>query len=455
MTARKSRAVTISETEMGRHKGLLSNPSVAAWYNERALRSRLSADESIRKLGFLLEHLGYSADQLVESAKKNPDGLRAQLVAYAAMQKKKGRLDTYILKSFDGLRSFLEYSHADFRGFPKLSPIRGESLASERVPTPDELGQILDRLSLRGRVSVLLMAHSGLRPGAIGSYGGEDGLRLRDIPELEHEPKPKFSELPFVIRIPAALSKTRVAYTTFGTSQLATTLFAYLAERVERGENLTGASPVVAPAETRGIASKARAAAQFGEGFLTPKAIVEEIREALRSTVPTGVTWRPYVLRAYCSTRLMIAEGSGKISRDLREAILGHDGGAAARYNVGKRWGDDLLKEARAAYKRCEPFLSTVPIADSNDGATRVLRALLISRHMPKEEAEKLDIGGMSDSELEALFKRLGAAVPVKRIEKAFPVGEVPKMLDSGWEFVSPLNGSLAVLRSPTGAGGG
>ncbi|MCI4365779.1 MAG: hypothetical protein L3K10_06965, partial [Thermoplasmata archaeon] len=307
---------------MGRHKGLLSNPKVAAWYNERALRSRLSADESVRKLGFLLEHLGYSADMLIEAARKNPDSLRAQLVAYAGMQKKKGRLDTYILKSFDGLRSFLDYSHAEFRGFPKLSPIRGESLASERVPTPEELGQILDRLSLRGRVSVLLMAHSGLRPGAIGSYGGEDGLRLRDIPELEPGPKPKFSELPFVIRIPATLSKTRVMYTTFGTSQLATTLLAYLAQRIERGESLTPSSPLVAPAETRGIASKSRAAAQFGGGFLTPKAIVEEIREAIRLTVPKGVTWRPYVLRAYCSTRLMIAEGSGKISRDLREAIL-------------------------------------------------------------------------------------------------------------------------------------
>ncbi len=101
---------------------------------------------------------------------------------------------------------------------------------------------------------------------------------------------------------------------------------------------------------------------------MTPKAIVEEIREALRLTVPTGVTWQPDVLRAYCSTRLMIAEGSGSLA-DLREALLGHDGGVAARYNVGKRWGQDL-KEARAAYKRCEPYLSTVPIADSNDGAT-------------------------------------------------------------------------------------
>ncbi len=62
----------------------------------------------------------------------------------------------------------------------------------------------------------------------------------------------------------------------------------------------------------------------------------------------------------------------------------------------------------------------------------------------------------MSDSELEALFKKLGASpLPLKRSEKAFSVDDVPKTLEAGWEFVSPLNGSLAVLRAPTGADGG
>jgi hypothetical protein len=451
----RDRKSTVSQGEMGRHKGLLSNPRVAAWYDERALRSRLSADESIRKLGFLLEHLGLSPDELIERTKENPDQLRAQLVAYAGLQKKKGRLATYILKSFDGLRSFLEYSHVEFSGFPKLSPTRGESLVAERVPSPEELGQVLDRLSVRGRVSVLLMAHAGLRPGAIGSYGGEDGLRLRDLPELNLGAAPKFSEMPFAIRVPAALSKTRVAYTTFGTSQLGSTLHAYLAQRKERGEKLTPASPVVAPAQTRGIARQSQAAARFGEGFLTPKAVVEEIRAALGATVPEGVTWRPYVLRAYCSTRLMIAEGSGKISRDLREALLGHDGGVAARYNVGKRWGEDLLKEARAAYKRCEPFLLTSPSSSGQgESIDRALRLLLIARGVSEKALEGIDFAGKSDEEIIALVKKLGAASATlsRPSEKAVAVEEVPRLLERGWTFVSALNGSMAVLRAPAHA---
>src|SRR5208282_5368562 len=186
---------------------------------------RLSADTNVRKLGFLLERLGVDAESVVRIAREDPDKLRDRLVRYAGEQKRAGRLDTYALKSFDGLRSYLEHRHVRFDGYPKLAPVKGQSLANERVPTPEELGRVLEHLSLRGRVIALLMAHSGLRPGVVGSYGGEDGLRLEDLPELKlGRKKPTFEETPFVLRVPARLSKTRTAYTTFGSIQLASTL---------------------------------------------------------------------------------------------------------------------------------------------------------------------------------------------------------------------------------------
>ena len=33
--------------------------------------------------------------------------------------------------------------------------------------------------------------------------------------------------------------------------------------------------------------------------------------------------------------------------------------------------------------------------------------------------------------------------------ERAIPTDEVPKLLGTGWTFVAPLNGSMAVLRAP------
>ncbi len=146
-----------------------------------------------------------------------------------------------------------------------------------------------------------------------------------------------------------------------------------------------------------------------------------------------------------------MAEGAGKITRDLREAILGHDLGNSGRYTLGKTWGDDMLRDARAAYKRAESYLSTAGKGeDSQEAVTRALRLLLTARGVPASKLEGLDLVGKSDEEIVALIKTVGAAIgPEKGTEKAVAVDDVPKLLEAGWEFVAPLNGSMAVLRAP------
>lgn len=343
---------------LGRHRSLLDDPSVHSWWMERSLRSRLSADTYLRHIGLFCERLELRPTGLVELARDRPELLRRRLVEYALAQQRAGRLDSYIAKSFEGLRSFLRHQEVAFARFPALAPIRGASLARERVPTPEELLCVLRNLSTRGRVIGLFLADSGVRPGVLGSYGGEDGLTLADLPELELGPASvSFASIPFPIRVPARLSKTRQEYVTFGTDRLARALGRYLGERRRGGESLDGRSPVVAPGLLRGYAARSRRAAAFGRGFLTTKAVTREIHLALTAVCPEGVSWRPYVLRAYCSTRLLLAEGRGWISRDLREAILGHSGGVAARYHVGKRWGPELLEEARLQYRRAARLL--------------------------------------------------------------------------------------------------
>ena len=447
---------------VGRHRDLLSNPKIREWYEGRLLRSRLSADTYLRQLGLFIERLGLDADALARAARDDPDRLRALLTKLATKQKADGLLDAYISKSFGGLKSWIEFNHVHFDGYPKLSPVKGQSLASERVPSPEEFARVLEHLSPRGRVVALLMGHSGLRPGVIGSYGGEDGLRLGDL-ELKIDPTLEFSEIPFVIRVPAALSKTRASYVTFGTGILATTLISSLESRREKGEKLTPKSPVVAAAETRGIARRSREASQFGKGFLTTKAVVEELREALRLTVPDGVTWRPYVCRSYCSTRLLLAEGEQRITRDLREALLGHDGGVASRYTVGKRWGPELLAEARKQYRQAAEFLET-----TTSGNTAVYRDLLQSLLDDIEASTGKTSGGSAltaDQLKQALHNaldrtstgnpggKMGSKTatelpPPKREgeERVIEAGLAQAYFDAGWIFRSPLNGSKAVV---------
>ncbi|MCI4346919.1 MAG: hypothetical protein L3K07_09250, partial [Thermoplasmata archaeon] len=242
----------------------------------------------------------------------------------------------------------------------------------------------------------------------------------------------------------AHLSKGKNAYYTFGSHETADAILAYLRERRHGGENLTLESPLVLP-DTRGRLSERRA--KDGASFMVRKALAERVKRAMTRVGPPMAGWHAHTLRAWFSTQMESCESKGLVSRTRREFFMGHSLGVDGQYNVERPLSAEKVDELRASYARCEPSLSTAPPSTTNDGATRVLRALLVARGHPKEEAEKLDIGGMSDSELEALFKKLGASA--KRTEKAFAVDEVPKLLDAGWEFVAPLNGSMAVLRSP------
>lgn len=439
-----------------RKRALLGDPTVRTWYDERSLRSVLSADVDARKLALLLERLRIDPAGLVNEAKQDPDRLRSRLVRYATDMKKDGKLDTYIEKTFSGLRSYLSFRRVSFDGFPRLSGTIGTSIANERPPTPAELGRILQRLSLRGRTVALLMAHSGVRPQVLGSYRGERGLVLGDLPDLDLESL-SFREEPFIVRVRAELSKSGIAYLTMGSHEAAETVSAYLGDRRKAGEKLSGDSPLIAGSgdgALRGAARKHVRGARFRRGFLATGNVTAELARVLHASAGKGERLRPYSLRGFFSTRLMLAEGAGKITRDLREAFLGHDlKSVSRRYNLGKKWGDDVLRDARAAYRRAEPFLSTTSNRGAYDEALdRAFRIMAKMSGVSEEALKGVDFAGKTDEEIVTLLKKLGAA-PVREerpSEKAVAVEEVPRLLDGGWTFVSTLNSSMVVLRAPT-----
>ena len=59
------------------------------------------------------------------------------------------------------------------------------TLKEERVPTKEELRRIFLSASKQTRTTCALVAHGGLRLETIGNYRADDGLRIRDLPELE------------------------------------------------------------------------------------------------------------------------------------------------------------------------------------------------------------------------------------------------------------------------------
>jgi hypothetical protein len=446
------------------HKQWLDDPKVKTWYEGAELRSPLTAAVNLRQMGHFLHHMGLTPKSLAELAAKKPADLNAKLVEYANLLQKKGRLASYIAKTFVGIKSWLLFNDVEFHKFPKLKVIRGESLREERVPTQEELRRMLSLLNPRAKVAALMMAHAGVRPGVLARVDGTGGLRLRDLPELKWEEKGwRFERVPFLVRVPGQLSKNSREYVTFGSGELAEAVLAYLQHRSHIGEVLGPDSPLVASspaAHKRGFRYTER---QTRGGFLTTKNLMEEIRDGVKAVLSA----RTYVLRAFCSTQLWMAGNHGKIDRDGREALLGHDLGVAGRYNLSKKLHPSMIEELRSAYARCEPFLSTIPTKDESQSVANSTRMLLTAIGYDEKEVAGIDVENLDAASLQDLFqKKLSERLPdptptanpspsapsatAPKVEKrVVKVREVAKYVADGWEPVMKLDATQVYMTRP------
>lgn len=410
------------------------DPTVRRWRENLRRGSVATADAWFRALRRFCAETHRNPNELL---RLKPKALRDLFLDFAASDEKRGAGGSYTAYTLKVARNWLV-----FNGVPAPGGIRvkaADSVFEETALSTEQLRAALNAGTPRERVAVALVGQAGVRLEVIGSFEGTDGLRLEDLPELSIDGREAvLAKTPTPILVRSELSKSSHKYVTFLGAEGSRLLLDYLQSRLADGERLDPSSAVFPPERPDLTARK----------FVRTTKIGNSIRHALRGA---GLPNRPYVLRTTAASRFAEAENRGLVPHAFWQHWMGHTGDMSARYSVNRgKIPPSLLEEMRSAYRRCETFLATSPAINSNDGATRVLRALLVARGHPKEDAEKLDIGGMTDAELEGLFKKLGAsAAPAKRAEKAVPVDEVPRMLDAGWEFVAPLNGSMAVLRAP------
>ncbi|MDE2046529.1 MAG: hypothetical protein KGJ69_15515, partial [Thermoplasmata archaeon] len=413
--------------------------------------THLAPDVYMRQLGALLVQADISAKDLLRIArKKDPSEFRRLLRGFAREMKEspsprsgKPRLVSYIIKTFSGVQSFLRHHGVkhDPDNYPHLSVKAPESLVDEEVPRPSELRQVLSLLSARGRVIALVMAQSGIRPGALGSYDGTDGVVLKDLPDLDLTSL-TFAQVPFRVRVRGARSKTGLEYFTFGGQEGADMVLGYLQERRAEGEELTPDSPLISVA-ARGVKSHFRVKA--GNMFLTTVAVTREIREAMDKVVPKGTTWRPYVLRAYFSTRLQLAGSERLMTRDTREYLMGHLSGSEAAYGRGKhRQPKEVLENYRKEYERAYRHLSTIT-STPDDTARALLSVILADKGISPEEQKELGVTSMSAEELLALVSKHDAgrgprlesssrSATTPRPQDVVSAAEVKDRVRAGWE---------------------
>ena len=411
---------------------ILEDPEVRRWYNNVAQGSQVTADVFVRRLGAVCDRLNMTPAKFL---KLSDTELYNMLLDFVTAQQKEGFAGTYIGHSLVVVRSWLAYNG---RQVTRKIKIRGAyanpTIADERIPSQDELHRIFLAATVRDRLCASLMAHSGVRPEVLGNYLGNDGLRAKDFPDLKIDGNHiEFERIPTMIVVRAELSKAGHRYLTFLGEEGCHYLKNYLEERLRQGEKLTP--------ETDIISSRW----ETGKTFIRTISVGNGIRRAIRSA---GYRWRPYVLRAYFDTQLLLAESKGKVAHDYRVFWMGHKGSMEARYTVNKgRLSPDMVCDMRDAYARCEPFLSTISGGQREDVPKEVARAMLQLAGFGEEEIEKMDLNDLA-AVRDQVRDRLGASDGPR--QEVVSIGEVPQRLAAGWQFVAALGTTQAIVTSPS-----
>jgi hypothetical protein len=430
-------------------KELLGDPDIKRWYRSMARGSPLTAEVSLRRLGRACELLKNDHNGLVERARENMkvfmDSLDDMVTDLEGQRKSPGYIEG-ILKA---LKSWLRYHDIKLTRKISISNAgRTPTIEDEQVPSQEELARIFRVSSQRVRVAEALMALADLRPETLGSHLGTDGLKLGDLPELRMEGrKVAFNRVPTMLVVRPGLSKAKHKYFTFLGQEGCTYLKEYLEARLREGERLTSESPVI------GREARRRAANEF---IRTTK-IGSLIRQAM---IGAGVRKRPYVLRAYAETQLIIAESKGKISHPYLQFMAGHKGDIEALYSTNKgRLPPDMVEDMRAAYKACESFLSTAaqPLEQKavvNEAKIEMLKSFAKSYLgmdlMEVKVARAKEIGReLTPEEQIELFEneikkmREGEKDPQMAVKEE----ELESYLKDGWQFVSVLPSQKILIR--------
>lgn len=411
---------------------LLEDDEVNRWFLNLRAKSILTATVYLRTLGLYCKIEKTSPKRILEKA--NTREWQDSFIDFVRHEEEKGKAGSYIVRFKKVLLSWLRFNNIKI---DLIVNIKNEYLSprteNESVPSVDVLSKILRKANSRSMASIALMAFSGLRPEVLGNFEGNDGLKIKDLIDFNIK-KMDFENIPAMIIVRPNLSKARNQYFTFLGEEGCTYIKEYLIER-SRYEKLTEESPLIA------LKRKSK------YSFMRTLLITREIRNAMRMA---GVNSRPYVLRAYFSTALDIAESKGLISHPWRQFIMGHKGDIESRYSTNKRLLPEMINEMRESYKKSSKYFETKHI-EMDDAKTYLKKQLLIISGYTEDDIEKIDINNISDEDFQKMLKDklMGAMMNNGSKQKLININDIEKYLNMGYEFQATLPNGKAVMKLP------
>ncbi len=421
--------------ERAKHRHLLEDKTIKRWYDNLARGSEITADVYLRRLGAFCKEKGLTPHELSSMSVRKLEEL---LMDYVTASEKK-YAGSYIQTTVKVLKSWLNHNDVELRHKIKIRGVNETpTLKEEHSPAKEELRRILISGSKQARVACILMAHAGLRPETIGDYRGQDGLTIRDLPELKVcSEGVRFEVMPAMMFVRPSLSKARHQYFTFLSEEACGYVKDYLDERARNGEELTAETAIVRPK----VADKP---------FIRTVNIGDLMRLAIRKA---GFPWRPYVLRSYFDTQLMLAESKGLVLRDYRMFWMGHKGDIENRYTTNKhRLPQSVIVDMREAYKRSQDYLQTTKSELGEEKIKEAFKRQLLSvAGFSEEELTKYDLGKMKDEEIHNLVRQrlLGLMTRNGNRQRVIPVTQVEKYILEGYEYVTALPNNRAIVKTP------
>jgi hypothetical protein len=358
-------------------------------------------------------------------------GIANLLMDVISGMEEKGYAGSYIESTVKSVKSWLRHKGVKILGYIKINGAdESPTLTNEQSPTCEQLSRFFRACWVGARAAAGLIAFTGMRPQTIGNCWGTDGLRIGDFPEVNidnENMKVEFKATPTMVRVRKELSKTGHQYLTFLCEEGCRHLKDYWEYRMQHGEVLTPESSAI---KARKVSKK---------HFIRATNVGDKIRNGIRAA---GFPWRPYVLRCYFDTQLMVAESNKLVIRDYRQFWMGHKGDIDEhRYTTNKcRLPPAVIEDMKSSYRRSQRYLQAEPSSEYVNTKVELRRQLLQVAGYNESEVDTIDLEKLSDEEVhlkirERLIKNSNGNGSRAFRQKVVPLDEV-KYIESGWEYV-------------------
>jgi len=418
-----------------KYDSLLEDADVRRWHDNVARGSFVTAGVYLRRLGSFCLQFKTTPASLANMSEGDVYNL---MLDYVSFMERREHAGSYIESALKAVKSWLSHNGKEVRRGIKIKGARDTpSLKDERVPTQDELKRIFLSGDKKARVACVIVAHTGCRIETLGNYKGNDGLKIKDLPEIEvNNDNVDFKQKPALLIVRKELSKAGHQYFTFLSEEGCEYVKDYLDERIREGEDLDAESALITPKLKM-------------KPFIRAGNVGDTIREAIRAA---GFRWRPYVLRSYFDTQLMLAESKGLVLRDYRQFWMGHKGDIENHYTTNKcKLPQSVIEDMREAYRRSQEYLQTTKAEETKE--ERLMQAfrkqLLLVAGFKQDEVDGMDLSSISNEEIQEIVRKklLGTDASDCTKQKVVNVAEVENYLTQGWEYVANLPNEKVIIK--------